>query len=59
MDLGWLYWMSVLAVGGLLFYEHCLVRPDDLSRVNTAFFHINALISLGLFAVVTIDLLCL
>jgi 4-hydroxybenzoate polyprenyltransferase len=59
VDLGWLYWTSVLAVGGLLFYEHFLVRPDDLSRVNTAFFHINALISLGLFAIVTIDLLCL
>jgi 4-hydroxybenzoate polyprenyltransferase len=59
VDLGWLYWISVLAVGGLLFYEHVLVRPDDLSRLNTAFFHVNAIISLGLFAVVAVDLLCL
>ncbi|MHB8861944.1 MAG: UbiA-like polyprenyltransferase [Pirellulaceae bacterium] len=59
VDLGWLYWTSVMGVGGLLCYEHVLVRPDDLSRVNTAFFHVNAIISLGLFAVVAVDLLCL
>jgi 4-hydroxybenzoate polyprenyltransferase len=59
VDLGWLYGTSVLAVGGLLVYEHFLVRPDDLSRVNTAFFQVNAIISLGLFAVVVIYLLCL
>ena len=50
---------AACTVGGLLLYEHYLVRPDDLSRVNTAFFRINALISLGMFAIVAIDLLCL
>jgi 4-hydroxybenzoate polyprenyltransferase len=43
-------------VGALLIYEHLLVRPDDLSRVNAAFFHVNAVISLGLFAVGSLDL---
>ena len=57
VHLGWIYWTSVVAVGVLLLYEHYLVRPDDLSRANTAFFHVNAIISIGLFLVVTLDLL--
>jgi 4-hydroxybenzoate polyprenyltransferase len=54
---GWIYWTGVAAVAALLVYEHLLVRPDDLSRVNAAFFNVNAVISLGLLAVGTIDLL--
>ncbi len=54
---GWIYGAGVAAVAALLIYEHLLVRPDDLSRVNAAFFNVNAVISLGLFAVGTIDLL--
>ncbi len=54
--LGWLYWAGLAAIAALLVYEHRLVRPDDLSRVNTAFFHVNAVISLGLLAVVLADL---
>jgi 4-hydroxybenzoate polyprenyltransferase len=53
---GWAYWIAVAAVAGLLVYEHLLVRPDDLSRVNAAFFNVNAVISLGLFAVGSLDL---
>ena len=45
------------AVAMLLVYEHRLVRPDDLSRVNKAFFNVNAVISLGLLAVATVDLM--
>jgi 4-hydroxybenzoate polyprenyltransferase len=54
---GWLYWLGLIAVAALLVYEHALVRPDDLSRVNAAFFHVNAVISLGLFVVGSLDLL--
>ena len=54
---GWIYWLGVIAVAALLIYEHLLVRPDDLSRVNAAFFHVNAVISLGLLAVGSLDLL--
>lgn len=55
--LGWLYWTGLAAVAGLLAFEHWLVRPDDLSRVNAAFFQVNAVIGLGLLAVSTLELL--
>jgi 4-hydroxybenzoate polyprenyltransferase len=54
---GWVFWTGVLAVAVLLVYEHLLVRPDDLSRVNAAFFNVNAIISIGLFFVGSLDLL--
>lgn len=54
---GTLYWIAIAAVAILLIYEHALVRPNDLSRVNAAFFNVNAIISLGLFAAGTLDLL--
>ena len=43
-------------MAALLAYEHWLVRPDDLSRVNRAFFHVNGVISIGLFVVVLLQL---
>jgi 4-hydroxybenzoate polyprenyltransferase len=57
LDLGWIYWAGVAAVASLLVYEHAIVRPDDLTRVNVAFFNVNAIVSFGLFVVVTLDLL--
>ena len=54
---GMVYWGGVAAVACLLVYEHRLVRPDDLDRVNLAFFNVNAVISIGLLAVGTVDLL--
>ena len=53
--LGVLYSIGVVVVAILLFYEHSLVRPDDLSRINIAFFNINGIISLGLMVFVIID----
>jgi 4-hydroxybenzoate polyprenyltransferase len=55
--LGWLYFAGVGIVAFLLVYEHALVRPDDLSRVNLAFYHVNIGISLGLLIVGLADLL--
>jgi len=54
--LGAIYLTGVGAVALLLAYEHWLVRPDDLSRVNQAFFHVNGVISVGLLAVVLLQL---
>jgi 4-hydroxybenzoate polyprenyltransferase len=48
--LGWLYLAGVTAACALLFYEHAIVRPDDLSRLNLAFFNVNGIISLTVFA---------
>jgi 4-hydroxybenzoate polyprenyltransferase len=53
---GWVYPAGVAAVAALVAYEHWLVRPDDLSRVNQAFFHVNGVISIGLFVVVLVQL---
>lgn len=55
--LGSIYLTALGAVALLLVYEHWLVRPDDLARVNRAFFQVNAVISIGLFAVVVLQLL--
>ncbi len=55
--LGLVYWLGVAAVAALLVYEHWLVKPDDLTRVNLAFFHVNSVISLGMLVVGVIDLL--
>ncbi|MDY3556094.1 UbiA-like polyprenyltransferase [Gemmata sp. JC717] len=54
--LGGVFLAGLGAVGALLAYEHWLVRPDDLTRVNRAFFHVNGVISLGLLAVVLVQL---
>lgn len=49
MQLGWPYWAGLVVVIALLTWEHSLVKPDDLSRINLAFFNINSYISLTLF----------
>jgi 4-hydroxybenzoate polyprenyltransferase len=54
--LGPVFLTGVIAVALLLAYEHWLVRPDDLSRVNVAFFQVNAVISLGLLVIGLADL---
>lgn len=46
------FWLAVIATAGLLAYEHRLVSPDDLTRVNEAFFKINGFISIGQFCLI-------
>jgi 4-hydroxybenzoate polyprenyltransferase len=55
--LGPIYFVGVTAVAALLVYEHALVRPDNLTRVNVAFFQVNVVISMGLLVVSVLDLL--
>jgi len=57
LQFGWIYWCGVSTVTLLLLYEHAIVRPEDLTRVNVAFFHVNSIVSIGLFVVGTVDLL--
>lgn len=52
MGLGWPYWIGIAVAAALLAWEHSLVRPDDLSRIDLAFFNINSYISVVLFLAV-------
>jgi 4-hydroxybenzoate polyprenyltransferase len=56
MALGLFYWLGLAIVAGLLVYEHSLVRPDDLSKVNVAFFNVNGYISVTLFVATALGL---
>jgi 4-hydroxybenzoate polyprenyltransferase len=49
MNLGPVYLIGVAIVAALLVYEHSLVRPNDLSKVNVAFFNVNGYISITIF----------
>jgi 4-hydroxybenzoate polyprenyltransferase len=52
LSLGVLYWGGVLVVAALLVYEHSLVSPGDLSRLDMAFFNVNGYIAVILLAAV-------
>lgn len=54
--LGVLYGVGVVGVAGLLVYEHSLVKIDDLSKVNFAFFNVNGMVGIGLMCVVIVDI---
>jgi 4-hydroxybenzoate polyprenyltransferase len=55
-ELGPVFLVGWIAVALLLAYEHWLVRPDDLTRVNQAFFQVNVIVSVGLFVLVLVEL---
>ena len=55
LPVGVLYWLGVVAVAVLLAYEHSLVRPTDLRRLDTAFFTMNGVISVVFAAFVILD----
>ncbi|HTV07223.1 MAG TPA: UbiA-like polyprenyltransferase [Acidobacteriaceae bacterium] len=55
--LGHVAWIGVVAVAVLLFYEHLIVAPGDLRRLNAAFFTMNGVISMVFFCFVAADLL--
>ena len=55
LPVGALYWLGVAAVAVLLAYEHSLVRPGDLRRLDTAFFTMNGVISVVFAAFVIVD----
>jgi len=59
MQLGWLSLAGIVVVGLLLVYEHSIVKPHDLSRVNAAFFTVNGFVSVLFFLFWAADLLWL
>ncbi len=54
--LDWTYFAGLIPIGLLLLIEHRLVKPDDLTRVNQAFFLVNGIIGFGLLALVLLQL---
>lgn len=50
------WWLAVAATAAMLVREHAIVSPDDLSRVDAAFFTINGIVSLVLFALIAADM---
>jgi len=57
LSVGPAYWLGVAVVACLLLYEHSLVRPGDLRRLDAAFFTMNGVISVAFFACVLADVL--
>jgi len=55
-ELGIWSWVAVVAIAALLAWEHALVRPDDLSRVDRAFFTANAVIGIVFLVAIGADL---
>jgi 4-hydroxybenzoate polyprenyltransferase len=53
--MGWVFPIGIAVVAGLLAYEHAIVTPNDLIRVNVAFFHTNAVISMALLLMTIAD----
>jgi len=57
VPLGWIYYLGLLVVCGLIAYEHRLVKPDDLSKLDAAFFNMNGWISVTIFLFTLVDAL--
>jgi 4-hydroxybenzoate polyprenyltransferase len=57
LDVGPWYWLGVAVVAALLLYEHLIVRPDDLRRLDAAFFTVNGVLSIAFLAFVALDTL--
>jgi 4-hydroxybenzoate polyprenyltransferase len=56
VGLGWPWWVGLVLTAGAFAYEHAIVRPDDLSRVNRAFFTANGFVGIALFVFALVDL---
>lgn len=57
LKLGPIYFIGVILSAGILYYEHRMVSPDDLSKLNVAFFNMNGILSVVMFVFVVLDLL--
>lgn len=56
VGLGWLWWVGLALAGAAFIYEHAIVTPTDLSRVNRAFFTANGFVGIALFVFALADL---
>ncbi|MBR2568207.1 MAG: putative 4-hydroxybenzoate polyprenyltransferase [Paenibacillus sp.] len=58
-NLSWIYILGVVIACGLLIYEHLIVKPNDLTRLNTAFFTMNGTLSMVVFFFTLFDMVVL
>jgi 4-hydroxybenzoate polyprenyltransferase len=56
LGLGWFYYAGLVIAVGILFYQHALVKPDDLSKAGVAFFNLNGLLSLVMFVFTLVEI---
>ncbi len=56
-DFHWLYWTGVVVFAGMLVYQHAIVKPDDLSKVNIAFMTANGIASIVFGILVILDII--
>ncbi|MGB8940211.1 MAG: menaquinone biosynthesis prenyltransferase MqnP [Streptomyces sp.] len=56
-DAGVFFWLGLAVVAGAFVYEHSIVKPHDLTRLNRAFFQVNGFIGIALFVCALLDLL--
>lgn len=57
LKLGWLYLIGLVIAAVILYYEHRLVKPNDLSKLNAAFFNMNGILSVVMFIFAVLDTL--
>ena len=55
--LGWIFYSGIALFAGLIVYEHYIIRPDDIARINMAFFNVNGAISIGVFLFTLVDVM--
>ena len=55
-NFNWLHWLAAIIFVGLLFYQHTLVKPNDLSKINLAFFTTNGIASLLFSSMIILDM---
>jgi 4-hydroxybenzoate polyprenyltransferase len=57
VGLGWLWWIGLAVTAASFIYQHIIVTPRDLSKVNRAFFTANGFVGIALFVFTLLDLL--
>ena len=57
VHLGWLWWIGLALTAAAFVYQHVVIKPDDLSKVNRAFFTANGFVGIALFLFALLDLI--
>ncbi len=55
LGLGSIYWLGLIVIAGILIFEHSLLAPNDLSKLDAAFFNMNGILSIFTFCIILIN----